>query len=143
MPFVEGETLRARLARAGRYRSTKRSALRANRGALAKAHKAGVVHRDIKPENIFLADGHALVLDFGIAKAVAEGHRPEGSKSPKDLATALTTMGVSIGTPAYMSPEQVAGDPDVDHRVDIYALDSWPTRCSRAGHPTVRPRRRR
>ncbi len=83
---------------------------------------AGIVHRDIKPENIFLADGHALVLDFGIAKALAEGQRPEGSQSPKDLTAALTTLGVSIGTPAYMAPEQVAGDPNIDHRVDIYAL---------------------
>ena len=120
MPYLSGETLRARLARTGplplaeAIRYTDEIA-----DALAKAHKAGVVHRDIKPENIFLADGHALVLDFGIAKALAEGQRPEG---PKDLATALTTLGVSIGTPAYMAPEQVAGDPNIDHRADLYAL---------------------
>ena len=123
MPHISGETLRARLARTGPLpldevvRYTGEIA-----DALAKAHKAGVIHRDIKPENIFLADSHALVLDFGVAKAVAEGHRPEGSKSPKDLATALTTLGVSLGTPAYMAPEQVAADPNIDHRADIYAL---------------------
>jgi serine/threonine protein kinase len=128
MPFIDGETLRSRLARTGPLpfdevtRYTDEIA-----DALAKAHKAGVVHRDIKPENIFLADGHALVLDFGIAKAVASSHRPEGPSGPRDPATpsgpsVLTTLGVSIGTPAYMAPEQVAGDPGVDHRVDIYAL---------------------
>ncbi len=128
MPFVNGETLRARLARTGplpldeAVRYTTEIA-----DALAKAHKAGVVHRDIKPENIFIADGHALVLDFGIAKAVASSHRPEGPPGPKDPAnpsgpSILTTLGVSIGTPAYMAPEQVAGDPNIDHRADLYAL---------------------
>ncbi len=122
MPFVDGETLRARLARVGPLpldevtRFTSEIA-----DALAKAHRAGVVHRDIKPENIFIADGHALVLDFGIAKAVASSHRPEGPLNPGSSST-LTTLGVSIGTPAYMAPEQVAGDPAIDHRADLYAL---------------------
>jgi serine/threonine-protein kinase len=128
MPFVDGETLRARLARTGPLPLTE--AIRYAdeiADALAKAHKAGIVHRDIKPENIFIADGHALVLDFGISKALAAGQRPEHPKDAKDPAnpggpTPLTTLGVSIGTPAYMAPEQVAGDPRIDHRADLYAL---------------------
>ena len=80
--------------------------------ALAKAHKAGVVHRDIKPENILLADGHALVMDFGVAKAVSDATGRQG----------LTSAGMSLGTPAYMAPEQVAADPRIDHRADLYAL---------------------
>jgi eukaryotic-like serine/threonine-protein kinase len=111
MPYVEGESLRARLAREGalppgdaaRY-------LREVADALAYAHASGVVHRDIKPENVMLSGRHALVMDFGIAKAVSEA------------GGGLTTVGVSIGTPAYMSPEQAVADPGVDHRADIYAL---------------------
>jgi serine/threonine-protein kinase len=80
--------------------------------ALAKAHRAGVVHRDVKPENVLLADGHALVTDFGIAKAVTSiGAHP----------TTLTMAGVAVGTPAYMAPEQAAGEPNVDQRADLYA----------------------
>jgi eukaryotic-like serine/threonine-protein kinase len=79
--------------------------------ALSYAHARGVVHRDIKPENILLESGHAVVADFGIAKAV----RAAGDQS-------ITGSGVSIGTPAYMSPEQAAGDADLDGRTDLYAL---------------------
>jgi serine/threonine-protein kinase len=113
MPYVEGETLRDRLNRSGRFavadvvRYTTEIA-----DALAKAHKAGVVHRDIKPENILLADGHALVMDFGVAKAVTEA-TGQGE---------MTTAGMSLGTPAYMAPEQVAADSRIDHRADLYAL---------------------
>ena len=113
MPFVEGETLRERLARGGRLAVPEVVRLTSEiADALAKAHKAGVVHRDIKPENILLADGHALVTDFGVAKAVSDAAGRQG----------LTTAAVSLGTPAYMAPEQVAADPRIDHRADLYAL---------------------
>jgi serine/threonine-protein kinase len=115
MPYVDGESLRTRLARTGPLPLAEVTRYTGEvADALAKAHKAGVVHRDIKPENIYLADGHALVLDFGVAKAVAASQRDER--------TALTTLGVSLGTPAYMAPEQVAADPNIDHRADLYAL---------------------
>jgi serine/threonine-protein kinase len=113
MPFVEGETLRERLARSGPLPVPESVRLTAEiADALAKAHKAGVVHRDIKPENILLADGHALVMDFGVAKAVSDATGRQG----------LTSAGMSLGTPAYMAPEQVAADPRTDHRADLYAL---------------------
>jgi tRNA A-37 threonylcarbamoyl transferase component Bud32/TolB-like protein len=113
MPFVEGETLRERLARSGRLPVPEVVRLTGEiADALAKAHRAGVVHRDIKPANILLADGHALVTDFGVAKAVSAATGRQG----------LTSAGVSLGTPAYMAPEQVAADSLIDHRADLYAL---------------------
>jgi len=111
MPYVEGESLRDRLAREGQLpvadavRLTRETAL-----ALDFAHRHGAVHRDIKPENILLVDGQALVADFGIARAV------RGSDER------LTETGITLGTPAYMSPEQAAGDKAVDARTDIYSL---------------------
>jgi serine/threonine-protein kinase len=111
MPFVEGESLAARLQREGELPVP--VALRIGREvaeALAYAHKRGVIHRDIKPANILLHEGHALVADFGIARALdAEGE-------------AITKTGLAIGTPQYMSPEQSTGDKTVDARTDIYAL---------------------
>jgi serine/threonine-protein kinase len=112
MPYVDGDSLRARLLREGQLGIEE--ALRIITqvaSALDHAHRHGVVHRDIKPENILLADGHALVADFGIALAVstAAGDR-------------LTGTGVSLGTPQYMSPEQVTGDRRLDGRTDIYSM---------------------
>jgi len=80
--------------------------------ALAYAHRHGVVHRDIKPDNVLLSEGHATVTDFGVAKAMSAS---TGESS-------LTSLGVALGTPAYMAPEQAVADPHVDHRADIYAL---------------------
>jgi eukaryotic-like serine/threonine-protein kinase len=111
MPNVEGESLAARLAREGELPVP--VALRLGREiaeALAYAHKRGIVHRDIKPANILLHEGHALVADFGIARAAAA----EGET--------ITRTGLAIGTPQYMSPEQATGARDVDARTDIYAL---------------------
>ena len=83
--------------------------------ALAYAHRQGVVHRDIKPDNVLLSEGTAVVTDFGIAKAISAAR----AQSP---GATLTQVGTSIGTPAYMAPEQAAGDANIDHRADIYSL---------------------
>ena len=113
MPYIEGESLRARLDREHELPIPEAvRILREVGDALAEAHRMGVVHRDIKPANILLRARHALVADFGVAKAVADS----GGSG------ALTSIGVALGTPAYMSPEQAVADPNVDHRTDIYAL---------------------
>jgi tetratricopeptide (TPR) repeat protein len=113
MPYISGESLRVKLAREGELPIAE--ALRILRevvDALSYAHRHGVVHRDIKPDNVLLSEGHAVVTDFGVAKAVSasSGH------------SSLTSLGVALGTPAYMAPEQAAADPHVDHRADIYAV---------------------
>jgi serine/threonine-protein kinase len=112
MPYVEGESLRSRLKRetqlpiADALRITKEIAT-----GLGYAHRHGVIHRDIKPDNVLFQDGQAVLADFGISLPKSDNHST----------TRLTQAGVSLGTPAYMSPEQVTGQ-DVDRRSDIYAL---------------------
>ena len=125
MPFVEGRSLRDRLTDGQVPLDDAVRILRDMGEALEYAHAHGVVHRDIKPENVLLAGRTAVVADFGIAKAINAAKsgvdRPEGSR-PRDLSTsALTQLGQSLGTPAYLAPEQATGDP-TDHRADLY---SW------------------
>ncbi|MEP7325993.1 MAG: protein kinase [Gemmatimonadota bacterium] len=112
MPFVDGESLRDRLQRGELPVEDALRILTEVADALAYAHGQGVVHRDIKPDNVLLSGRHALVMDFGVAKAVSEAG--DGQH--------LTETGMSVGTPAYMAPEQALADPNLDHRVDIYAL---------------------
>lgn len=113
MPYIEGESLRERIARQGDLPVPE--AVRIIKevvDALAYAHSQNVVHRDIKPDNVLLSGRHAMVTDFGVAKAVSEA-------TGRDK---LTTAGVALGTPTYMAPEQAAADPHIDHRADIYAI---------------------
>ena len=118
MPFVEGETLRARLGRDNRLTVDEAISLTAEvADALAYAHAQGIVHRDIKPENILMSGGHAVVADFGVAKAIASGAGPSA-----ETAAGLTQVGFAIGTPNYMAPEQATGRDLVDARADQYSL---------------------
>jgi TolB-like protein/tetratricopeptide (TPR) repeat protein/tRNA A-37 threonylcarbamoyl transferase component Bud32 len=114
MPFVRGESLRARLTHGELPISEAIRILREIASALAYAHENGVVHRDIKPENILISGGSAMVTDFGVAKAVSASSGTE--------AGSLTSLGVALGTPAYMAPEQATADPNTDYRADIYAF---------------------
>jgi len=118
MPYVEGETLRERLTREGRLSPTDTARiLQEVLDALTHAHGMGIVHRDIKPENIMLSGRHALVMDFGVAKAASVA-----AATNTVSGTTLTALGLAIGTPAYMAPEQATGQADVDTRADLYAV---------------------
>ena len=133
MPFETGLSLRQRLARDGPLPIDDAvTILRDVSDALAHAHERGIVHRDIKPDNVMLSGRHAMVTDFGVAKAIVAGST-EARLAPSDPDASVearaeadtaptTTQGVAFGTPAYMSPEQIVGDPRIDHRADIYAV---------------------
>ena len=113
MPFVDGSTLRQHLQTEGALPLPDAvRILRDIADAMSAAHARGVVHRDIKPENVMISGRHALVADFGVAKAVSQatGHHT------------MTAAGMALGTPMYMAPEQAMADPNADHRADIYAF---------------------
>ena len=130
MPFIEGESLRAKLARERELPVSEAvRILRDVTDALSYAHEHGVVHRDIKPDNVLITGRHAVVTDFGVAKAVSAS---TGESS-------LTSIGVALGTPAYMAPEQASADPLVDHRADIYSLGVMAYEMLTGGTPFAGP----
>ncbi|MDF1506224.1 serine/threonine-protein kinase, partial [Roseisolibacter sp. H3M3-2] len=127
MPFVTGESLRARMERGPLPLDEALRVLRDVAEALEYAHARGVVHRDVKPENVLLAGRNAVVADFGIAKAMRAARAETGP-------VALTSAGTSLGTPAYMAPEQAVGD-DTDHRADLYAWGMMAYELLDGAHP--------
>ena len=127
MPFVEGASLRERLNSGPLPQGEAQSVLRDVARALAYAHRKGIVHRDIKPENVLLAEGVAMVADFGVARALTAATTLAGD--------VLTQVGMQVGTPAYMAPEQAAGDPDVDFRADLYAFGVMAYELLAGQHP--------
>ena len=141
MPYVAGESLRARLARGPLDVKEATHVLREIADALSYAHEQGVIHRDIKPENILLSRGHAVVADFGIAKALAESqsgalNEARGSAvGHQENATHFSTL---VGTPAYMAPEQAVEGALVDHRADLYAWGVMAYELFACAHPFER-----
>ena len=130
MPLVDGESLRDRMSRERPMAiEAVEQILSEIASALAYAHAEGVVHRDIKPENVMFFHGSAVVLDFGIGKALTAATHDQERVSGR-----ITQRGMSLGTPTYISPEQAVGDPDLDHRADIYSLGvmAYEMLC---GHP--------
>ena len=118
MPFIDGENLRSIIIRKRELPVQEAvKILREVADALSYAHSQGVVHRDIKPDNILISGNHALVLDFGVSKALRSSTAETSTSGPT-----LTSHGMTLGTPAYMAPEQAAGNPNVDARADIYSL---------------------
>jgi len=135
MPFVEGESLRELMTRERPMPIDHITQILTQvAGALDFAHAEGVVHRDIKPENVMLFHGQAVVLDFGIAKALSNAASPAESNAPR-----ITLQGTSLGTPTYIAPEQAAGDPALDHRADIYSVGCVAYEML-TGHPPFRGR---
>jgi serine/threonine-protein kinase len=136
MPFVDGLSLRSRLATGERLSLGEATHIvRDVAKALAYAHAQGIVHRDIKPENVLLSGGTAMVTDFGIAKALtASRTREMSADGPVQPSGTLTSVGSSLGTPAYMSPEQAVGSP-VDHRADLYAWGVMAYELLAGAHP--------
>src|SRR5512142_418547 len=130
MPYVAGASLRE-LMQAGPIPTNEAMGiLRDVAKALAYAHRQGIVHRDIKPENVLLSEGSAMVADFGVARAI----RAASTLAPEST---ITQLGTQIGTPAYMAPEQAAGDPDVDFRADLYAFGVMAYELLAGQHPFV------
>ena len=126
MPYVDGESVRARMARGPMSVRETVSVLKDVARALSYAHGRGIIHRDIKPDNILLSGGAAVVTDFGVAKAISASRERVtlGGRTTSGgwQAGTITTAGTSLGTPMYMAPEQAAADPNTDHRADLYAL---------------------
>jgi eukaryotic-like serine/threonine-protein kinase len=125
MPFIDGESLRTRLTRGPLSVRETVAVMKDVARALSYAHDHNVVHRDIKPDNILITGGSAVVTDFGVAKALSASRsdvRRGRAVTPGGSPAAITAHGIAIGTPAYMAPEQAAGDPATDHRADLYAL---------------------
>jgi serine/threonine-protein kinase len=134
MPFVDGLSLRARLATGDLPLGETTHILRDVAKALAYAHAQGVVHRDIKPENVLLSGGTAMVTDFGIAKAITASRTETSDGAPGSASGTLTSVGSSLGTPAYMSPEQAVGA-EVDLRADLYAWGVMAYELLTGAHP--------
>ena len=118
MPYISGESLRARITRGPLSVRETIGVFKDVARALAYAHNVGVVHRDIKPANILMTGSAAVVADFGVAKALTAAR----DRQTIGNATNITGVGISLGTPQYMAPEQAAADPAANHRVDVYAL---------------------
>jgi tetratricopeptide (TPR) repeat protein len=122
MPYIDGQSLRARMAAGPIPIDECVSLLRDVARALAYAHEHHVVHRDIKPDNVLISGASATVTDFGIAKAISAARAADTLDGTGAAPGALTQLGMSIGTPTYMAPEQAAADPSTDHRADIYSF---------------------